>query len=76
VTIEAKDLLDGAMRLPASDRAELADLLIDSLDDGSDADAQEAWSDEIARRLAELDSGAVKTVPWAEVRRRMTQDAQ
>jgi putative addiction module component (TIGR02574 family) len=76
VTIEAKDLLDGAMRLPASDRAELAGLLIDSLDDGSDADAQEAWSDEIARRLAELDSGAVKTVPWAEVRRRMTQDAQ
>jgi putative addiction module component (TIGR02574 family) len=76
MTVEAKDLLDGALRLPASDRAELAGLLIDSLDEDADADVQEAWSEEIARRLAELDSGVVKTIPWAEVRRRMMQDTQ
>jgi putative addiction module component (TIGR02574 family) len=46
--------------------------LIDSLDEGQDADVQAAWSEEIARRLEELDSGAVTPIPWAEVRRRLT----
>lgn len=76
MTITAKDMLDGALRLPASDRAELAERLLESLDEGCDVDTQEAWSDEIAQRLAELDSGAVKTIPWAEVRRRMLQAVQ
>ena len=30
-----------------------------------------AWAAEVNRRVAELDSGAVKTIPWAEVRRRL-----
>ena len=28
--------------------------------------------DRFSRNLAELDSGAVKTIPWAEVRRRLS----
>ena len=36
-----------------------------------DEDAEAAWATEVNRRLAELDSGAVKTIPWAEVRRRL-----
>jgi hypothetical protein len=32
-----------------------------------DEDAEVAWATEIDRRVAELDSGAVKTIPWAEV---------
>jgi len=31
-------------------------------------DVDEAWSEEIARRVAELDAGTVETVPWVEVR--------
>ena len=77
MTVKAKELLDGALQLGATERAELAGLLIDSLDeDGCDDDVQQAWSNEIAHRLAELDSGSVKTIPWAEVRRRMTQQSQ
>jgi hypothetical protein len=34
-------------------------------------DAEAAWATEVNRRVAELDSGAVKTVPCAEVRRRL-----
>ena len=30
-----------------------------------------AWDAEIAKRIEELDSGKVKTIPWAEVRRKM-----
>jgi len=34
-----------------------------------DEDAEATWATEVNRRVAELDSGAVKTITWAEVRR-------
>jgi putative addiction module component (TIGR02574 family) len=71
MTTDVQRLLDDALRLPDQERAELAGLLIESLDEAQDADVQAAWSDEIARRLRELDSGAVKPIPWTEVRRRL-----
>jgi hypothetical protein len=37
-----------------------------------DAGAEEDWNREIARRIAELDSGKVKPVPWAEARRQIS----
>jgi len=72
VTQEAEDLLKKALTLPAKDRATLAGSLIDSLDEVDEMSEQEAWNDEIARRIEELDSGKVKTVPWDEVRRRIS----
>lgn len=45
--------------------------LISNLDGQTDADVEEAWNEEIARRVAELESGTVKTVLWAEARRRI-----
>ena len=42
--------------------------LIESLDQPFDSDAQTAWAEEIDRRLAELDRGAVKPIPWNEAR--------
>jgi len=67
----AEKLLASALELPESDRAAIAAELIASLDPETDAGAAEAWDREIARRLAELDSGQVKTVPWEEVRQRL-----
>jgi hypothetical protein len=32
---------------------------------------EEAWDAEIRRRVEELDSGAVETIPWKEVRERL-----
>ena len=64
-----RKLLEDALRLPEPDRAELAAFLIDSLDQEVDEDAHSAWDSEILRRLAELDSGAVKPIPWPEARR-------
>ncbi|HEX9256170.1 MAG TPA: addiction module protein [Candidatus Angelobacter sp.] len=32
---------------------------------------QNSWNDEITRRIKDLDSGKVKTVPWDEVQRRI-----
>lgn len=71
MTPEADELLKKALTLPARDRATLAGSLIDSLDEADEASAQNAWHDEITRRIEELDSGKAKTIPWDEVRRRV-----
>lgn len=63
-----QELLDTALRLPENDRADLAASLIESLDQPFDPDAQTAWAEEVRRRLADLDSGAVKAIPWDEAR--------
>ncbi|TVP43048.1 MAG: addiction module antitoxin RelB [Gemmatimonadales bacterium] len=49
------------LRLPASERARLAERLIASLDD--DAEVNLAWAEEVRRRDEELDSGAVQSLP-------------
>jgi putative addiction module component (TIGR02574 family) len=49
------------MKLPASDRARLAERLIASLDE--DAEVEAAWIEEIRRRDRELRSGAVDAIP-------------
>jgi hypothetical protein len=36
-----------------------------------DEDAEAAWATEVSHRIAELDRGALKTIPWDEVRRRL-----
>jgi hypothetical protein len=42
---------------------------MESLDEHVDEDAEAARADEIARRLKEVDSSTVATIPWAEGRR-------
>jgi putative addiction module component (TIGR02574 family) len=72
MTHEVSDILRKALALPPEARAALAGSLLESLDDTVDASVEEAWSQEIARRIEELDSGKVKPVPWAEARRQIT----
>jgi putative addiction module component (TIGR02574 family) len=68
---DVDELLKRAMALPPEDRGALAASLLDSLDQGEvDLDAEAAWQHEVARRMEEIESGKVKTVPWREVKRR------
>lgn len=67
----ASEVLKDALELPAEARAAVAGSLLESLDTEVDEDVEAAWQAEITRRVAELDSGAVKTIPWSEVRRRL-----
>jgi putative addiction module component (TIGR02574 family) len=53
------------------ERAELAGSLIGSLDATVD-EAEAAWNQEIGRRIENLDSGKAKTIPWEEVRSRIS----
>lgn len=65
---DLKKILERALELPDEARAALAAELLGSLEEDVDEDAEAQWSQEIASRLRELDSGAVKAVPWSEAR--------
>lgn len=68
---EPAKVLKDALSLPVEARAALVDSLIDSLDSEVDQDAEDAWRKEIRLRLAQIDSGLVKMIPWDEARRRI-----
>ena len=72
MTEEAAKLLQKALALPVTERAELAGSLIESLDSAEDDSVAAAWDAEIARRMAELDSGKVKPVTLDQARRRLS----
>lgn len=65
------ELFEQASTLSENERATLAGLLIESLETESDTDVEGAWRDEITRRMADLDSGAVKTVSWDSVKAKL-----
>jgi len=71
MTPDPAKLLQEALRLSPEARAALAVSLLESLEEDVDESAEAAWADEIAKRLHELDSGAVTPVPWSEARRRI-----
>jgi len=67
-----EDLFAQAVTLPEDDRAALAALLLDSLEDeASDEDAEAAWAAEVQRRMANYRAGKVQTIGWSELRERL-----
>ena len=65
------EVLRAALELPLEARAALVDSLIESLDQIVDEGVEEAWREEIYRRLQQIDSGAVQLIPWEDARRRL-----
>ena len=62
-----------AFELPEGDRATLAGLLIESLEEPPlDVDVEQAWDEVAERRWREIESGAVETIPWEEVRAKLS----
>lgn len=64
-----EQLESAALHLPRSDRARLAERLLASLDE--DAEIELAWAEEVRRRVEEVRSGAVETIPGEEVFREL-----
>jgi putative addiction module component (TIGR02574 family) len=56
-----------ALKLPPEQRARLAQRLISSLDQASDPESEELWIREAERRLEELESGQVESIPAERV---------
>lgn len=61
------ELLQRALELPADDRLAL-DELLESVEGPEDPEWAAAWAAELDRRVRELDSGAVKPIPWQQVK--------
>ena len=70
------DIFRGALSLAERDRADLIGALIDSLDSEIEEGVEQAWRVEIERRAKELESGAVKSIPWEVVRDRLARAAR
>ena len=66
---EFEELTTRAMALPVESRAELAELLIQSLDEQDPEEIKSAWLAEIRRRDHEIRAGASTTKPAALVLR-------
>ncbi len=75
IKTEADRILSNALRQTDTERARIAEALIASLDTPTDEDIDRAWQIEIENRLRDLDSGAVKCIPWEEVRDRLYRNA-
>jgi putative addiction module component (TIGR02574 family) len=77
---EVSDLLKRALALPVDERAALANTLLDSLDTADRSVAnqsvgnqsvEEAWDEEVARRIEDLKAGRAVTVPWEKLHREL-----
>jgi len=67
---EVSDLLKRALALPVGERAALANTLLDSLE-ATNQSVQEAWDDEVARRMEDLKAGKAVNVPWEQLHREL-----
>jgi putative addiction module component (TIGR02574 family) len=65
-----EQLLDAVLALPECDRVEIVEALIASLQPDDRPPFDESWREVIQRRSAELRSGQVTPIPWAEVKRK------
>ena len=68
--MQARRVLDQALKLPDEDRSVLALLLLDSLGDRNE-DVEAAWRREVATRVGDVRAGKIDLVPWAEARARI-----
>jgi putative addiction module component (TIGR02574 family) len=76
MTQKSQVVLEEALKLSATERAEVAEQLISSLDEIPDTDVEQAWQEEVQRRLQQVERGEVKTIPWEEVQRRLRHGKQ
>lgn len=58
----ANALQQAVLHLPKQERAQLVNLLLDSLDQPSEANVEQLWLREAARRASEIDQGKVQLV--------------
>lgn len=64
-----REFYERATELTAEDRAELAGLLLESLEEEGvpSEDVEQAWAAEVEKRMVEFRAGRVKTVSWQEL---------
>lgn len=72
MTPQVSEVLEKALTLSTQDRGLLIDRLIESLDEGpAEEGVEEAWAEEIKRRVDDIRSGKAKMIPGEEVLREL-----
>ena len=69
MTTQTMEILDVVDSLPIDMKLELIDHLLESISP-TKKDIDEAWKEEVERRIDEVESGEVKLIPLKEVRER------
>lgn len=64
-------VLAEALQLPPEERADVAKVLIASLDEPEEEGVEAAWLEEVERRLQDVDRGTAELEPWETVRDRI-----
>lgn len=70
MTTQTTEILDVVDSLPIDMKLELIDHLLESISP-SYKEIDDAWMEEVERRIDEVESGEVKLIPLEEVRERL-----
>lgn len=62
MTQKSQVVLEEALKLSSNERAEVAEQLIASLDEASDTGVEQAWQEEVQRRLGQIERGEVELI--------------
>jgi putative addiction module component (TIGR02574 family) len=75
ITPQLSELLEKALALSTQDRGLLIDRLVASLDEEAPEEGVEAaWDEGIKRRVEDIRSGRVKTIPGEQVLRELAEE--
>jgi putative addiction module component (TIGR02574 family) len=65
-----EQLLETAMNLPEAEQLEFVTALLSAVEERGLRPFDDTWLEEIQRRSAEYDTGAVQPIPWDQVKER------
>jgi putative addiction module component (TIGR02574 family) len=72
MSAQGLEVLDKALALSVKERGLLIDRLVESLDDGpAEEGVEDAWAEEIKRRVDDVRLGRVETIPGERLRERL-----
>ena len=71
MTASREQVLEDALSLPPSERAEIAERILSSLDLVSQQENDRLWAQEVEKRIDAYERGEIKAVPADEVFKRI-----
>ncbi|MFZ0417130.1 MAG: addiction module protein [Candidatus Sulfotelmatobacter sp.] len=75
MTPQVSELLEKALTLSTQERGLLIDRLVETLDnEPAEEGVEAAWGEEIRRRVDDIRSGRVKTIPGEQVLRELAEE--
>ena len=64
-----ESVAEQALSLSAEDRIRLATELLESVEPDGNREIEQAWEQEIVRRIAQIDSGNARGRAWEDIKR-------